>query len=103
MEQGTGTCSIYTKKFRRLITACGFHLLFYTFFFSYFNNIFAFLQMYIASIAATATTAIEIIVNIIIFSFLNFLNLKCYPNLFFIPLLFRGSVILLTMQRYDLF
>ena len=53
------------------------------FLFSYFKYIFAFLQMYIASIAATATTAIEIIVNVIIFSFLKFLNLKCYPNLFF--------------------
>ena len=66
------------------------------FLFSYFKYIFAFLQMYIASIAATATTAIEIIVNIIIFSFLNFLNLQCYPNLFFIPLLFG---VLLSFSR----
>ena len=44
--------------------------LFYTFSFSYFKNIFAFLQMYIASMAATASTASEKIVNVIIFSFL---------------------------------
>ena len=84
MEQGTSTCSIYTKKIPQAHHGLRISFVILHFLFSYFNNIFAFLQMYIASIAATATTAIEIIVNIIIFSFLNFLNLKCYPNLFFI-------------------
>jgi hypothetical protein len=47
--------------------------------------------MYMASRAATASTASENIANTIIFSFLNFLN--CYPVSFY----------LLTVQRYNPF
>ena len=48
--------------------ACGFS--YSTLTFSYFVSSFAFLQMYMASRAATASTASENIVNTIIFSFL---------------------------------
>ena len=55
----------------------------------YFIKTFACLQMYIASAAATASTASENIINIIIvFPFSIF---SCYPFLF----------ILLTLQRYE--